>query len=295
MQSGFTKGGQQDKARLAKLLEIAKGQHRTMKQFAEECGVNPSTFSRISNEKMAGSSSEAVIRAIYEHRAPGSRISLMDLMQANGMVPSVHSSYSEYRYQSQLAKEIIMKEMTRRVEATGYLEKRLRLTKTMGYTPDMICENEQFGGNGLWAFDYMPCFNDNSQFGDKVTEDVAVRRRKMMNKRRIFERMSRYATMYYFHPEIVPQRFTFIVANKDLFADVIDEYGEQKFKTDVSLVLVDLDADIVVDEYIFQRSDGTMMNKFFSIKVEDNETEKDEELFDIDKIHEDEAGQTFLF
>ena len=165
MQSGFTKGGQQDKARLAKLLEIAKGQHRTMKQFAEECGVNPSTFSRISNEKMAGSSSEAVIRAIYEHRAPGSRISLMDLMQANGMVPSVHSSYSEYRYQSQLAKEIIMKEMTRRVEATGYLEKRLRLTKTMGYTPDMICENEQFGGNGLWAFDYMPCFNDNSQFG----------------------------------------------------------------------------------------------------------------------------------
>ena len=107
--------------------------------------------------------------------------------------------------------------------------------------------------------------------------------------------MSRYATMYYFHPEIVPQRFTFIVANKDLFADVIDEYGEQKFKTDVSLVLVDLDADIVVDEYIFQRSDGAMMNKFFSIKVEDNETEKDEELFDIDKIHEDEAGQTFLF
>ena len=44
MGTGYTRGKAVDKDRLAQYLEAAKGPGRTMKQFAEECNVNPSTL-----------------------------------------------------------------------------------------------------------------------------------------------------------------------------------------------------------------------------------------------------------
>ena len=56
MQEEYTRVKPVDKERMSKYLEAAKGPGRTMKQFAEECGVNPSTFSRIVNKKLGGAS-----------------------------------------------------------------------------------------------------------------------------------------------------------------------------------------------------------------------------------------------
>ena len=67
MQEEYTRVKPVDKERMSKYLEAAKGPGRTMKQFAEECGVNPSTFSRIVNKKLGGASTETVIRSIFEH------------------------------------------------------------------------------------------------------------------------------------------------------------------------------------------------------------------------------------
>ena len=156
MQPKYTRGKPVDKERLAQYIEAAKGPGRTMKQFAEECEVNPSTLSRIANKKLVGGSSETLMQAIFEHADPNSGLTLDALMDANGMVPVGSTRIADYRLQEMKAIEIITFEITRRVSALVYPQRQLRLSRTMGYTPDIIFESESFGGNGMWAFDIIP-------------------------------------------------------------------------------------------------------------------------------------------
>ena len=156
MGTGYTRGKAVDKDRLAQYLEAAKGPGRTMKQFAEECNVNPSTLSRIANKKMLGGSSEALMLAIFQHADQNSGLSLDALMDANGMVPVGRVRINEQRFQELAVTDLITSEITRRVNAAVYHHKKLRLSKSMGYMPDVLCESESFGENGLWALDIVP-------------------------------------------------------------------------------------------------------------------------------------------
>ena len=80
----------------------------------------------------------------------------------------------------------------------------------------------------------------------------------------------------------MPQRFSFIVLDRDFFEDIVTEYGEQKFRNDVSLLLVDVNKLKVTDEFIFPRQEGKIMDKFFTVSVEDGTLDNEDGLFDID-------------
>ena len=69
---------------LAKLLVEAKGEDRTMGDFARDCGIEPSTFSRIQNRKIKRALKRDVIDAIYTHSK--GFLSYDSLMRANGML-----------------------------------------------------------------------------------------------------------------------------------------------------------------------------------------------------------------
>lgn len=283
MQPKYTRGKPVDKERLAQYLEAAKGPSRTMKQFAEECNVNPSTLSRIANKKLVGASSESLMIAIFEHAEPNSGITLDALMDANGMVPAGSVRISDYRLQEMKAIDLITSEMTRRVSALVYPQRQLRLSRTMGYTPDIIFESESFGGNGMWAFDIIP-MSHLSYRRDDIDERERKLRTRMVNRRRFFDRLSRYANIGYFHPEEVPQRFSYAVFDKEYFDDIVNEYGEQNFRGDVSVVLIDFNNLKIVDEFIFHRQEGAMMDKFFTVPLKKGETNDVEGLIDIDDI-----------
>ena len=74
-----------DIMRISEYVIKAKGINRTMAQFAEDCGIGASTLSRIANGKISKPLSEDTVKAIYEHRAPESKIDLDMFMLANGM------------------------------------------------------------------------------------------------------------------------------------------------------------------------------------------------------------------
>ncbi len=286
MQPKYTRGKPVDKERLAQYIEAAKGPGRTMKQFAEECEVNPSTLSRIANKKLVGGSSETLMQAIFEHADPNSGLTLDALMDANGMVPVGSVRISEYRLQEMKATELITTEIMLRVRAVVYPQRQLRLSRTMGYSPDVVFESESFGGKGMWAFDIIPASHYLPRYEESVTDErIAKHRNSFMNRRRFFDRISRYATISYFHPEEVPQRFSHVVLDKDFFDDIIAEYGEQKFQGNVSVILIDVNNLKVVDEFIFPRQEGDMMEKFFTVPVKDGATKYTEGLIDIDDIH----------
>ena len=78
-----------DKLKLAELIKRAKGESRTMVEFAEKCGViTASSFSRIMHGNMTKPLSRELINAIFTNAVPTARITYEDLMRANGMIPA---------------------------------------------------------------------------------------------------------------------------------------------------------------------------------------------------------------
>ena len=78
-----------DKLKLAELIKRAKGESRTMVEFAEKCGViTASSFSRIMHGNMTKPLSRELINAIFTNAVPTARITYEDLMRANGLIPA---------------------------------------------------------------------------------------------------------------------------------------------------------------------------------------------------------------
>lgn len=77
-----------DMERLAELTRRAIGENRTLSEFSRECGLSPSTVSRITNCGFSSAISDSIILAIAQNAAPSSGVSLEDLLAAHGLVDS---------------------------------------------------------------------------------------------------------------------------------------------------------------------------------------------------------------
>lgn len=78
-----------DHEALAELVLKAKGQKRSLNEFAKICGVNPSTLSRIVNQRNNGPCADALIRNIAENADADSGVTLEELLTAHGLAPLV--------------------------------------------------------------------------------------------------------------------------------------------------------------------------------------------------------------
>ena len=81
-----------DKAALANCVNRAKGQSRTMAQFADDCQISASTLSRIVNRKITNPLSIDIIIKIFENRAEAQDEHLLEaLARANGLHPKEYA------------------------------------------------------------------------------------------------------------------------------------------------------------------------------------------------------------
>lgn len=92
-----------DKELLAQVVTLAKGPDRSMAQFADDTKVGASTLSRIVNQKITKPISVETLESIYEHRASGCKITLAQMMRANGMV--LTEDYERRRNQARVRRE----------------------------------------------------------------------------------------------------------------------------------------------------------------------------------------------
>lgn len=76
---------QPNKERLAELTLKAKGENRSLTEFAKACGVNVSTLSRVINQKTTKPNSDDLIAAIAGNADPDSGVTLQDLLEAHGL------------------------------------------------------------------------------------------------------------------------------------------------------------------------------------------------------------------
>ena len=111
-----------DKDKLAELVIRAKGPKRSMRQFAIDCGMNPSTLSRIVNKKIAGSNTDERILAIADHADPDSGVNFEMLMEAHGKVTKQMSGKVRAGRQVTVERDvedILLRELLQRAEEVG--------------------------------------------------------------------------------------------------------------------------------------------------------------------------------
>lgn len=75
-----------DKQKLAELVIRAKGNTRTMAQFAEDTGISAPTLSRIANGKINNPLAQELLQKIFDNRCEDADFTLGSLLAANGMV-----------------------------------------------------------------------------------------------------------------------------------------------------------------------------------------------------------------
>jgi hypothetical protein len=93
----YVPNGKPDTAALSQLILAAKGDGRTMAQFAEACGnvpgVSPSTFSRILNRTVKRPLSTILLKTIARNAANPEIVTYDKLLVANGMIRADEFKY----------------------------------------------------------------------------------------------------------------------------------------------------------------------------------------------------------
>ena len=82
---GYYRKHDQDMETLADLTKRAKGDERSINEFARACGVSPSTISRLINKKNTTPNKDSLIKAIADNAVPESGVTLDMLLQAHGL------------------------------------------------------------------------------------------------------------------------------------------------------------------------------------------------------------------
>lgn len=84
---GYVRVRYPDMEVLGILTKKAIGKNRSLTEFAEACGLAPSTISRVINAKFNNPISDGIIAAIAKNADPESGVTLNDLLAIHGLVP----------------------------------------------------------------------------------------------------------------------------------------------------------------------------------------------------------------
>lgn len=258
---GYIRVAEPNKDELAELLKLAKGNGRTMKQFAEECGVNPSTFSRIANKMNRGASSDELIMAIAEHADPESNITLDDLMAAHGMARIIDNTKVCRTSKPKLEQHIVnavLHELKKLGDADAEVcNSRFTVGSFFRYSPDFIIRTEVIEGESdLWVFDILPLYSPESPNNFPINTIG----------RRIIERIGRILPLFYNDQENcqLVGKFSYVITDKVCFNYIKSEFANYVVPFNMSFIWFDMDRGGVEQEFILPQPGKCISDSIFS-------------------------------
>lgn len=253
----FKKIHEVDKESFAQLLYSAKGT-QTMKNFALQCRVNPSTFTRIMKGLNKGASSPELLEAIADNAVPGSDVTLEKLANANGYVIddyieepklsdiriSKMSTLSHYCLHDHMVFSIICQELIERDNEITLISKKYSIGKNIMYKPDALIrihslKMDEEENAGLWCMEFL--------HGNFVCEKTFGR---------AFELFSRFAFIGEDGVDnYKPRHFSLVVTNPKTYDEIVDNFGNHLFSYDLRLILVDINNGCITNEFMFPSTD----------------------------------------
>ncbi len=272
-----------EKEKLAELLIRAKGASRSMRQFALDCGVNPSTLSRIVNMKTSGACTDELIQKVAQNSDLESGITFEMLMDANGKVPRrMTGKYTskEFEVAEKNITDIIFKELEDRGYKTSVLEgENKHNALNYRYRTDWVISTDANSDSGkmeIWEFEIWHTMLEKNSVAHTV---MKLRQKFLM------------VLGLYYTGTMNPKKMSFVLTNREVYGRMVETLENIKFKDVFSLILVNLDEGKVEEEYVFplvgRPNVGTVFTPIENDKLEEEEaveeTESDweQKLFDI--------------
>ena len=258
-----------DKEQLAELIIRAKGAKRSMRQFAADCNVNPSTLSRIINKKTLGANSNELIATIADKADPDSGVTFDMLMNAHGMKLITDNSVLQIRLnidsvKKTLYKEILERQYTLKEGDCPWLESFLGKC----WLSLDLRTNALGTDSAAWLFDIWNELDDEAN-------DLS----------RSSDRLKQWLLMYLGMlnvQERVIDRFSVIVTNEMLYRRVVDALDRYTFSTDISLIYINIDAGKIIDEYLVKMDKRqTREDVFYNINY--NVPDSDDSIVSTDR------------
>ena len=255
-----------------------------MRQFALDCGVNPSTLSRIVNMKTSGACTDELIQKVAQNSDPESGITFEILMDANGKVPRrMTGKYTskEFEATEKSITDIIFKEL----EDRGY-----RISILEG-------ENKHNALNYRYRTDWVISTDANSDSGEMEIWEFEIWH-TMLEKNSVAHTVMKLRQKFlmvlglYYVGTMNPKKMSFVLTNREVYDRMVETLENIKFKDVFSLILVNLDENKVEEEYVFplvgRPNVGTVFIPIEDVEskaeedtVEESESDWEQKLFDI--------------
>lgn len=251
---------------LAEYVVRAKGPERSLRQFAEELGVNVSTLSRIVNQKTASANSDALIADIAAMADKNSGITFEMLMDAHGLVNTVRgTAYGLEKRIEEAISMVIFRELLRRGYSLAQGEETVMNTLGGRYRFDFAFITDAIGrGDGRWGFEiYISSFEKGK---------VDSRYRAMNLMRRVSMLGGLYANWDYPY-----DRASLVVTDKDAYYAAVERLRNCYLKNEITVILVDLEREVVEDEFLIPWIEESSCKPVFTEldELEEDNSEED--------------------
>jgi len=286
---------------LAKLVETAKGPDRTMAQFAKDCGKSPATFSRIMHGRNEKSLSEQLIRDIADNAYDPDMVSFDALMRANGMLPkkdklpdhNVRFYLGEKFAEQSLIKKQIKSLIADELDARGVMSCFARTFLIFSNIPrskyGISCRSSFSAKIQIddknWYWNFIVIFHD-------MKREVLTECEKQ-NVGRYLKPVFTYCSSIFLRDEWEPETFknlknSLVFIDPIYFEFVVNNLPDIRVNSNISLILVDLEKNLVVEEVMFPRKvaqdnnskDQEKYSSVFDLVIKSNPSESEDEDFE---------------
>lgn len=215
---------------LADLIIRAKGPRRSIRQFAMELGVNPSTLTRIINLQTTSASKDELILKIAEKADPDSGVTVKQLLEAHGVEIQKDENRTEQIIKvEKRMRQIILEDLITRGYTVSENEKKNNL-----YIHDLIVETSEGDVTRRWAFDFK-----------------AVRTHGMPVGIGFTSRWIDQAMASFYRGDAMVDKITLVVERRMIFEQIKERLSQYKIPDEMSVML--LGSNRIVDEYTVPR------------------------------------------
>jgi len=242
-----------DFARIAELVNYAKGKDRNMAQFAEATGIGASTLSRIVNRISTKPLSKEVLVKIYEARAEKDAVALLDMLaRANGMFPKEFAERAKAhdRFEAKRNEEISREHMMKNALIAGIVSSGMAIDQVINmpyyrcpqapaYIPrkrgDFVIQLPPSSDDPkiayMWTFFLYP------QIHDELDDERHLSLRRLVQN--IIERASGWFVMDAWDIDIVKgDKFSFCFVDERIFDAFVETLKIAKLKTEMTAILL---------------------------------------------------------
>ncbi len=266
--------GTSDKDALADLVMKAKGPKRSMRRFAEDIGVNPSTLSRIINKKTCGSNTIEIIIKIAENADPDSGVTTEMLLIANGMVLQDNLNKTEnIKKLRNSVLGIVVNELYSRGYSVSHVYQTppyTILNSVLGKCYiDFCVESNALGiENSIWVFDILTTIHRNE-----------------LNKEASIDRIRQWILMYVgmiaFNEDKI-NKISILFPEKDVYYSILEYVKGFHLHNAFSLIYIDIENSCIGEEYIIKDSQESIVFKLNDTdQCNDNDEFENRIVYDI--------------